>query len=288
VQIKKVLIVYKRSSYEEHVLHGRQSAYIRLLRQGSPATKTAKRVHQEHRESFATVREVLEEFGIPYEIRLRFSRKPIRGYDLVMTIGGDGTFLETSHFLQGGVLLGFNSAPSESIGFYCRANRLNFRQKLISLLRGRHRFQRLERLQCHFPGSKKAPLVLNDILFTNRNPAGTTRYFLKVGNKKEEQKSSGIWIAPAPGSTAAIHSAGGRTLPLTSSKFQYVIREPYEPFGKKYKMKRGILSRGTQIKLLSMMDVGVIFIDGPHWRFPIKRGDVVTIRHANKPIQVVW
>lgn len=288
MRIRKVLIVYKKSSYETHVVEERDRNYLKLLRVGNIATRKSKSVHREHRSCFARIKTDLRELGIPFDVRLRYHLRSIRGYDLVVTIGGDGTFLETSHFLNEGVLMGINSAPSESVGFYCRANRWNFRYKLVSLLRGRQRLQKLSRLRVDLPHGKSIPLVLNDILFANRNPAGTTRYLLSVGQKREEQKSSGIWIAPAPGSTAAVHSAGGKILPLSSEQFQYVVREPYQPYGKRYRYLKGVLGGGQRIKILSMMDEAVLYVDGPHRCYPIQRGTTLTIRQSDRPINAVW
>src|ERR1019366_7356859 len=44
------------------------------------------------------------------------------GHDLVVTVGGDGTLLAASHGIGPGIgLLGVNSAPSHSLGFFWRA-----------------------------------------------------------------------------------------------------------------------------------------------------------------------
>ena len=267
----------------------RDPNYLRLLREGNIATRSSKRLHREHRASFEQVQRDLRELGLRFDVRLRYHlKKPISAYDLVITIGGDGTFLETSHYLESGVMLGINSAPSESVGYYCRANRRNFRGRLIGLLRGRQRLQKLARLEVEVPGRRRSPLVLNDILFTNRNPAGTTRYRLRIAGVEEEQKSSGIWIAPAPGSTAAIHSAGGKVLPLGSDKFQFVVREAYLPRGQRYRFLKRVLGKGQKIRLLSMMDDAALYLDGPHHVYRIRRGDVVTIRAAGSPLYAVW
>ncbi|MBI2981928.1 MAG: NAD(+)/NADH kinase, partial [Deltaproteobacteria bacterium] len=127
-----------------------------------------------------------------------------------------------------------------------------------------------------------------DILFTNRHPAGTTRYLLGVGRMREEQKSSGIWISPASGSTAAIGSAGGKALPIRSNKFQYVVREPYQPFEKRYRLLKGILNPNQEIRLLSMMDEAALFVDGPHRATSVSRGELITVRQSKQPIHVVW
>src|SRR5205814_102880 len=86
--------------------------------------------------------------------------------------------------------------------------------------------------------------VLNDMPFCHQSPAATARYIVEHRGVVEEQKSSGMWIGPAAGSTAAQHSAGGKVLPLTSADLQMVVREPYKPRGKPYKLTHLIVKPG--------------------------------------------
>jgi len=230
----------------------------------------------------------LRNLRIPHDVCLRTQLKHIHRHDLVLTIGGDGTFLETSHYLRKGLMMGINSVPKESVGYYCKATAKTFPDKLYEYLRGYCKIQTLHRVSVTVDGKDFWPLALNDVLFANTNPAGTTRYALQVGRAKEEQKSSGLWISPAPGSTAATKSAGGRALPLGSTNIQYVVREPYAPSGKSYKLKKGVLKAPGSIKIFSMMDDAALFLDGPHIVYSLRRGSRIVIRNAMKPIQVIW
>ena len=64
------------------------------------------------------------------------------------------------------------------------------------------------------------------MIFSSRmpTPAAMTSYTLDIGSVSEPQRSSGLWIATAAGSTAAIRAAGGCILPLRSRKLQYLVR----------------------------------------------------------------
>jgi NAD+ kinase len=109
---------------------------------------------------------------------------------------------------------------------------------------------------------------MNDLLVSTLSPAGTSRYVLKVGSRIEEQISSGIWISTAAGSTAAIYSAGGRILPATSRKFQFVVREAYQKkFGLR-RLLRGVLDSRQSLEVASHMKEGRIFIDGANLDVP--------------------
>ena len=93
-------------------------------------------------------------------------------------------------------------------------------------------------MQVEIDGVPVYSRVLNDVLFSHPIPAATTRYAIRRDGRAEEQRSSGVWIATAAGSTAAIHSAGGKILPITSQRLQFVVREPYEKRGVRYRVLR--------------------------------------------------
>lgn len=283
-----MLIVYKKSSYQSKALDKKDPNYLRLLEEKDRAILTSKSSHETHIESIETVKSHLRALKIPFDIRMRYKLAPIFGYDLVLTIGGDGTFLETSHYLEEGLILGINSVPGDSVGYFCKAKASNFLDKIYSYLSGTAKLQPLHRLKIMIDQKFIYPFALNDVLFANLNPAGTTRYILKVGAQEELQKSSGVWVAPAPGSTAATKSAGGRALHIGSSDFQYVVREPYAPPGKAVRLKKGVLKARQKVEIYSMMDDAAIFVDGPHRVRKVRRGARVVIENAKKPLIAIW
>ena len=287
MQLRKVLLVYKKSSYETHVLDEQDKNYIRLLAEKSAVLLRSKLSHEEHVGTLETIQQELTRRKIPFDVRHRKELEPVRGYDLVLTIGGDGTFLEASHFMEKGLLMGVNSSPDHSVGHFCRATADNFSRRLNDLLHDRLHIRSLSRLQVRINDDPPLPPVLNDVLFTNLNPAGTTRYVLKLRNREEEQKSSGLWIATAAGSTAAIHSAGGRLLPIGSRQFQYVVREPYLARGQRCRLRRGLLQPRQKLQIITVMDDSALYLDGPHATYPIRRGDEVTVTLSRHPLKVI-
>ena len=101
--------------------------------------------------------------------------------------------------------------------------------------------------------------VLNEALFCHASPAATSRYMLRLlkgaaGTRaeqvvdEEEQKSSGLWVGPAAGSTAAQRSAGGAVLPLTSQKIQFVVREPYVGADARTRMTVGLVEPKARLE----------------------------------------
>jgi NAD+ kinase len=123
--------------------------------------------------------------------------------------------------------------------------------------------------------------VLNDFLFTAANPAETSRYRITLGPDFEVQKSSGIWVATAAGSTAAISAAGGAVFPIDETGFQYMVREPFAAPGKRFKLVGGSFYLEQQkFELENLVDQGILALDGHHGIIPLGYGDRVVFGDA--------
>lgn len=287
MRIDKALVVYNKPLYQLHVLEQKDPHYIGLLKKKHPTTRLWRAVHAMHQETLEGVQRTLELLGIETDTIFRGQLKKIGNYDLVVTVGGDGTFLDISHILGNQVLLGVNSAPIDSTGALCRARIGDFLTVLVELIAGKRRPQWIPRLKVKVNGRAVAPPVLNEVLFANQSSAGTARYRVIVGKTAEEQKSSGIWIAAPTGSTAAIRSAGGKPMPLTKPAMQYVVRELFPEPGKRFRIRKGILPKGKKLTIYSRMRQGALFIDGNKISVPLNFGDKVEISADGKPLRAV-
>jgi NAD+ kinase len=213
---------------------------------------------------------------------------------LVVVVGGDGTLLAASHGVGPEVpLLGVNSSPGHSVGFFCAAQKGTAGTTIAEALEGKLRRSALTRMRVELNGNAVHDRVLNEALFSHVSPAATSRFFLRLLNheaqvvEEEEQKSSGIWIGPAAGSTAAQRSAGGVVLPLSSTQLQFVVREPYRPEGSTLKMARGLVEDEQSLAIKSKMRKASIFLDGDRLVHEVTIGDVVTLRRSDEPLIVL-
>jgi len=136
-------------------------------------------------------------------------------------------------------------------------------------------------------GGIKSKRVLNDVLFCHASPAATSRYILRHGRTREEQRSSGIWVGPAAGSTAAQRSAGGRILPISSKQIQYVVREPYAAPEGECRLHKGIVEPRRRLVVKSKMAAARMFLDGPHRQFTVRLGDEVVFESPGEPLTVL-
>jgi NAD+ kinase len=283
LKLKKVLIVFKKSTLQLQGVEHKEPRFIKLVEEGHALVTRVKLAHEEHYGTLEAVKTELQARGIEYECLARQELDDMGGvfveaFDLAVSVGGDGTFLDASHSLQSVPLVGINSARSSSFGHFCLGNETNFAQILNQIESGAIKPERLMRLELTMNGNVLPKLVLNEVLLSHSNPAGTTRYFLDVDGKQEEQKSSGIWVGPPSGSTGALRAAGGKVMAINAREFQYVVREPCPRPTESWSLTRGILKDGKALKVISGMRTGAIFVDGPHIVYRFTLGDELIVK----------
>jgi len=288
MQINKALVVYNKPLYQLHILEEKDPYYLKLMRVKHPTTRSWKQVYDSHHATLEGVQRTLHLMGIRTDLQYRRDLKKVGAYDLVVTVGGDGTLLETSHLIGKQTLLGVNAAPFDSTGALCRARLDNFLTLLVDLISGDLKPKKIPRLKIKIEGKVVPEPALNEALFANSSPAGTSRYLIQLGKRSEEHKSSGIWIASGTGSTAAIRSAGGKRVSPEKTSIQFAVREIFPEKGRKFKILRGILPKGSRLVLFSKMRQGSVFIDGNHIVHPVGFGQKVEITPDAAPLNAVF
>lgn len=207
------------------------------------------------------------------------------GIDLVVTLGGDGTLLWTSHLVGPETpMVAINSAPVTSVGYFCAGTGADVASILQQALAGQLRRTRLNRMQVEIDKKVVSKRILNDVLFCHECPAAASRYVLRHGRRSEEQLSSGLWVGPAAGSTAAQRSAGGRVLAPGSRKIQYVVREPYHGLGEPTRLARGLVSPNEALVVKSKIREGMLYMDGHNKTVSVDIGQEVRLTSSNEPL----
>jgi NAD+ kinase len=265
----RVLLVFKKSFLESHAADRRAVAQLE-------AADRARLVKSdtENRRALADVCGHLARLGVPYDAVYRGSLARRRRYDLVVALGGDGTFFAAARYVDDTPILGINSDPANSLALWSCADRFGFHGPLEQALAGRLRSTVLHRMAIAVNGKALRSPALNDILFAHRNPAAMTRYRISANGRTEDQKSSGLWVSTASGSTAAIRSAGGVRMPVDSRRLQFLAREPYAWPLRRYRLARGFASR---ISITTFMVESAIWIDGSRVRLDLTLGDRVEL-----------
>ena len=284
----RVSLLEKRSTYRKLVLEAQDLHVARLIRRKDPTVVRLKQSHEDHESTIREVRDALAELDVEIVFRGPPRQRVPKRSDLVITVGGDGTLLAASHLVGAtSLLLGINSAPGHSVGFFCGGAKGNARDVIARALEGKLARTTLTRMRVALNGRVIHNRVLNEALFCHTSPAATSRYIFELPKGKEEQRSSGVWVGPAAGSTAAQRSAGGKVLPLRAKHLQYVVREPYTPMGERFRFACGLVGENEELVLRSKMRDARVFIDGHRLVHAITLGDVLALRRSDEPLVVL-
>ena len=269
----------------------RKGEPARLAQCGQASAHHLAAAAQTHEETLAEVVRTLAERGITCRQERVDSlgapaRRAIAAARLVVSVGGDGTFLTSSHWVRDGYLLGVNSAPGDSVGYFSLARRESFAGIVDRILQATLRPLSVSRLAITLDGRLLSEPALNDVLAVHEHPAATSRYVVRLGEKEEEHRSSGLWVAGPAGSTAGIASAGGRRMPLLSRRIQFRARELYRAPGRIYEMAAGFVESGETLLVESRMEDGWLFLDGARtsYRFPF--GAKAEVHAAPAPLRL--
>ncbi len=280
-----VLIVKKTTNFE---LHGAViEAKVTEGRVPADALQRLKSAHDEHYQTLDSLRVLLTKAGLDFDEVSRDDPRPAgRVHDLVVTVGGDGTLLAATHQMaSGGLIFGLRSSWS-SVGFLCCAGPADVETLVRAITERTFRTEEVQRLGAEVTRVSGGEVivtkpVLNDFLYTNTNPAATTRYKLHFGGKSETHRSSGIWVASATGSTAAIMAAGGQRRPLTDRSFQFLVRELYRLDLTRAQIDRGFFQpEAVTLEIENRCPAALLAMDGQHGTLDISYGDRIIFKRA--------
>ncbi|OGX37896.1 MAG: hypothetical protein A3G91_00735 [Omnitrophica WOR_2 bacterium RIFCSPLOWO2_12_FULL_50_9] len=284
---RKVLLVYKKSAYSIYFAEREAVSAVERSAAMQKEIRRFQNAHNEHHTTLERVECILQRYGINYAKCSRGQRIDFAKYDFIISVGGDGTFLEAARGVTHQIIIGVNSAPSFSVGKLCVANEMNFEAIIQRMIDRKIQTTAWQRLRLRLKGHRRAVDCVNDALICHSNPAAMSRYYLKIKDIKEEQRNSGLWVATSAGSSGAIKSAGGKILMAQEKKIQYMPRELYEGFRHSYRLKGGILSVRQVITVTSLMHEGMIFVDGTHFKIKFPFNAALDISLSPNPLRTV-
>jgi NAD+ kinase len=288
MKFKNILLLYKRSAY---TIYSAKKDPLLLKNKKDSVRKEIEALHKAHDEHYQTLQYVVKtllSLGVRFKESYRGCKIDYSSFDLIITVGGDGTFLEAARHAGAQVVVGVNSAPRFSVGKFCIMNKENFKNVIQKIIKGDSGISLLQRLKVDLKNNQEVIHVLNDVLICHVNPASICRYLIQVGSKIEKQRSSGVWIATAAGSTGAIQSAGGKRLKILDHRFQYHPRELYDGHNQRYQLKGTVLNSRQKIEVTSFMRRGMIFLDGAHVKSPFNFGETVRICLSSQPLKTIF
>lgn len=246
----------------------------------SPETRQEKKTRM-------TVSKILLEEGIPLKVIERKKLKSLKGKDLVIPVGGDGTFLATAQQVNGTPLLGVNADTKHKEGFLLSSTERSFRKDLKKILKHQYTIKELPLLKARVNNKPVPVKAVNEFYVGAEKAYVTSRYRITIKKKTEVHRSSGLIVCTPQGVNAWANSVYGKKLIVPKNKYAYVIREPYEnKVFSNYSLKKGILSGKDRVIFTSEMSSNVLVPDSLN-KIKLKRHDKVVITKSRKTVKVV-
>jgi len=263
-----ILVVLKESKYEAYA---KNNKFKNAFSKNKKYLEELSRCHKNQNNTIKKVIEKLNSLNIKYEIIELKKLKEIKNKNIVITIGGDGTFLTTSHFINDNTpILGINSDHNNSVGFFCAYNSKNIEKALDKL--NKIEKNKYNRLQIKINNKRIKEYALNDVFIGNKNPALTS--IIEIENNKP--KCSGMLASTALGSSSWMNQMNGKKMPLNSFEIQYKLRD--------HKKSKPKITKKINAK--NFTKNSAIYIDGGHLFYDIQFGDNIKIENG-KPLTIM-
>jgi NAD+ kinase len=241
--------------------------------------------HEKPEKSHRAIHGIVEGSGLEvvYAWKNTLTRGELAGVDVVVSIGGDGTALSASHFIEDKPLLAVNSSPETSVGALTTIDVSELAEKLAEIKEKRFKTENLERIEVFINGNLAEHLALNEVFIASEKAYHISRYKLKFNGAEEVQRSSGLIFSTGTGSTAWFRSAGGEVFSPQSKFIRMIAREPY--CGKEVcRMANKLeIKEGECVEIIPLVN-SILAIDSNR-EYPISAGDVIKIKISAKPLK---
>jgi hypothetical protein len=199
--------------------------------------------------------------------RSELSRFLFEPGDLVVATGQDGLVANLAKYLHGQLVLGINPDAEQFDGILVPHAPDRAKTLLAAMAAGRAEVE--ERTMASARLDDGQSLVALNEIFVGHRSHQSARYRLHLGTREERQSSSGLIVATGTGATGWARSINGeRAHPLQLPKpgdpaLALFVREPFPSISTGTSLDGGVLSRKSQLEIVSEMDDGgVVFGDG--------------------------
>ncbi len=284
---KKILLVEKVTKLEYHQAKGEP----RFKRRHEERMIKLLRDHNHHNEFTGKLVEILDNSGADYD-RYRVDRiKDIdfTRYGMIITSGGDGTFLKAAEKINCQAIVGMNStytgSNEGSAGGLTIIDKRNL-YEIKKIFTEDYRIEKWGRLYASINDKIIDDLAVNDIYAGHSKSYKSSYLEVIIEPESEAFVSSGAVISTGMGSHAWFRSAGGTQFRNELDVFGIIIREAFEK-REKYKFTSRILSSKEKVVIYPERDDYVVVFDSKDEEHPVTTEDYVTIGLSDKSINVV-
>lgn len=245
--------------------------------------------HDEEFETIGIVKKTLAPHKTKFVEKDKAKAKDFIGNDLILTIGGDGTFLQTSHnVLDDTPMFGVNANTKIKDGYYTICNRSDFESVFKKYSQGKVKINSLLRLEAAVDGKVIRERALNEVYMGPNTAFVTSVYHIITPFCDERHKSSGVITSTPTGSHAWAKSAGGKVLKPLDKNFEYVIREPHMGRLTNCQATYGVLNLKQKIKIVSEKNENIIVIDSLSKVYSFREGKTLEIYPSKLHLKAAW
>ena len=279
------LVIKKPTNYELHAEEVNE-----LIKKGGFGAwfyERLKEAHTQQEQTLDTLVNTLKSRSLHYDLVGRFESWPkLDDYDYVITVGGDGSVLSAAQQIltDRPTLIGIKSSDS-SEGFLCGLEHSKIESFFDALFSHSVKFSSILRLQAEITRIADGsffvtPPALNEFLYSSIFPAGTSRYALNFNNNIEVQKSSGVWVSTAIGTSGSIYASGAKVISPTLNQAVFLVREPYCR-KQKYKLIEKQFNPSTNsLQIENHLRSAILSIDGTNSTVNLEYADRLTFKQA--------
>ena len=206
------------------------------------------------------------------------------GYDLMISLGGDGTFLKAVSYIRdsGVPILGINTGR---LGFLSNLSKLQIAQTLQRFNDGQYEFQKRSLLRVHTENDLFADenFALNELTLQKKDTSSMIKVHAYIGDKfLNTYWADGLIVATPTGSTAYNLSCGG---PIITPGCQVHILTPIAPHNLNVRPVVVPDHMPISLQVEGRDRTYLLSLDGHSQH--IKQGEKVTITKAEFVINVV-
>ncbi len=279
---ENVIIVTRKTELDDLVVRFNTKAQAKFyLEQAGQSFETIQVAHDKHQAVLSQVRK-----AVPNTIKSQtIDRELVPRFmfgedDLIITVGQDGLVSNTAKYLTGQPILAVNPDPDRFDGILLPFTTDTVEKQLYTTLHGPLQVKQVTLAKAEMADGQTL-LAFNDF-FIGANSHVSARYKIEIGDRQENQSSSGIIVSTGAGSTGwlqsvyagaagVIEALGGQVIPPANGgrlnwdteHLVYSVREPFPSKATQTNIVHGIFTKESPLKITSQMATnGIIFSDG--------------------------
>ncbi len=221
---------------------------------------------EEVKEQIKTFLKPIDGSKISISLRENLKKEYFDGKEVVVSVGGDGTFLSCAHYIDSQLLLGVNSNPKQSEGALTSTMVWDLQEKLNEIISDFDFLEIREYVRERVRVCKKDKCViteyaLNESYIGNINPHHPSNYEIIYNNFKESQRSSGVLVTTGTGSTAWYYAMGGRRFSREKQQLRFKIRELFKSRLYRPTLEKGKINTSEVLEVVNKTHHSILAID---------------------------